>query len=263
MLKNDNGRPIWLAGILLISLTAGITPPAESEVPDGIVKIRVKSGRPLAAAADEIQSRIGIVVNYEDPPYTHESDLREMIIPTSGAKVMVPAGGTLELKYVLPLKATRAREMTPLLGSLLDAYAASHQPGGFRVEQAGEMFHIIPTEVKNKEGILVPVTPILDTPIDLPEIERSGAEILVAITERVSAETGQVVMVGLAPINLFMRHRVRIGGTGVAARECLVQLLEALDAPVSWRLFYDPGLGFYVLNIVTVSPRTAGVTTKD
>jgi len=49
-------------------------------------------------------------------------------------------------------------------------------------------------------------------------------------------------------------HESEVADVSVAARSVVSRLLQEFDIPLSWRLLYDPGLHWYVLNIHAVTP---------
>jgi hypothetical protein len=59
---------------------------------------------------------------------------------------------------------------------------------------------------------------------------------------------------GAAPYNLLARRQTSLSVSDVAARSVLDQLFAEIQAPLSWQLFYDPTLNWYILNIHLVQP---------
>src|SRR5437868_2577570 len=89
-------------------------------------------------------------------------------------------------------------------------------------------------------------------------MERTGMKSLQALCEAVSQTTQTHVEVGTVPLNLFIKSRVQLGGDSSKARDVLNALLDGVKGGgnlvksggnLSWQLFYDPGMKFYVLNV--------------
>ena len=66
-------------------------------------------------------------------------------------------------------------------------------------------------------------------------------------------------MIGITPLNLMNQTKVRMGASNETARTVLARLMGQFRYRLSWQLFYDPGLKWYVLNvhIVLDPPATA------
>src|SRR6266567_8025919 len=69
--------------------------------------VTVNDPRPVAQAARELESKFGLPITYEDPPYVHASEIADVTAQVrrdqqNHRKVWVPRGGTLSLAYDLP-----------------------------------------------------------------------------------------------------------------------------------------------------------------
>ena len=76
-------------------------------------------------------------------------------------------------------------------------------------------------------------------------------QLLDTICSRISQATETRIAVGTIPLNLFLHRRTQRGAASQKARDVLATMLEDIKGGtnLSWRLFYDPGMKTYVLNI--------------
>jgi hypothetical protein len=202
-----------------------------------------------------LEGKHGAIITYEDPPYVHETEIVDHTIPEYkqanpfGHRALSPKGGSLEITYQTPAGLARSDEIRYLIQKLLDTHAERNNPGRFRLQQEGEIFHIIPTHAKNIAGTLVSVKSILDTTISFPEQERSVLDTLELITNAVSQARGIKFVISTVPRKLLHRTSSRQGATNEKARDVLVRTLKATNTKLSWRLFYGHGWKWYVLNV--------------
>ena len=224
--------------------------------------IAVDDPRPLAACIDEIERKFGWVVTYEDPAYLSASEINDVTASVrrdgkSYPRVLVPRGGPFTFSYALPTDGGSSADRAALLQALLSAYGANGNPGFFRVLTEGSSFHIVPTKVLNESGVLADYVPPLETLISLESGERTLVEVVQSIVAAVSSESGSKIMVGATPTNA-MHVRVHVDGVKQRARVLLAQYLAFAQRRISWRLFYDPGMKLYVLNLHWVPDLTDG-----
>lgn len=225
--------------------------------------ISTESGRPLAEAIEILETKYGLVITYEDPRYTHPSEIVDVTEKVrrnlnkfelaKAPRVIVPKGAQLSFEYDEAL--ARTGYQAALVQQLIDANFAIGNAGRFRVEQQGAVIHVIPIASKNAHGQVVPQASVLDAIISLPKAQRAGLETLEAICVAISQVTRMRVALGSAPLNLFLRYRNEEGITRRPARDALADFFAKVqnEAPLSWQLFYSPTLKIYVLNVHEVS----------
>jgi hypothetical protein len=252
-----------LAALLAASATVhgGLLSGDESG-PDRVLELSVDDPRPVAKAMELLTARHGYVITYEDPPYSHESEIKDVTLqvrrdldkfePGKAPKVFVPRGGRLDLSYSVSSETGHPADPAALIQEVLDAHAAGDQGGVFRLEQSGEVFHVVPVKVRNSAGEWVDHASILDVAITLPAPahERRLADTVDAICDAVSDATGENVWVGSMPTNFFMQHFDRLEARDEIARNVLMRALAGKKRKLTWRLFYGPGREqSYALNI--------------
>jgi hypothetical protein len=217
------------------------------------VKVTVGTGRPVAKAVEELVSRYGYVITYEDPLLAYEGDWRDVTTgvrkdldrypPGAAPKVMVPRGGTLNL--ALPAShSISAETMASLLEQVVREQADTKQGGRFRVERDGEIFHVIPVEARDRAGNWAPQSSLLDVPISLPTQDRDRMSTLPAITRALQAAVGvSVDMPFMGGIDSPEHPRqYRFGAENERARAVLARALTLIGSPatrLTWLMFCE------------------------
>jgi len=219
--------------------------------------LTVSDPRPVAKAIDDIERLSGKPITYEDPPYLHASttiDVTRMIrregsSADDGAPVLVPKGGIVT--FTLPAGPS-VEEEAGAVESLVTGYNAGRGAATFSVLRNDTFIHVVPRQAMAMSGRLEDVTPVLDARIKLEAKPRTALELLEAICAAASATSRQPVEIGMVPVNALRNQKIAIGADNETARTVLAKLVVANPTPLSWRLFYDPGLKTYYLNLPVV-----------
>lgn len=245
-------RFLLLGGILLIGACAQ---PAEAQ--------QVFEGRgPLVNAADLLEQIYATPVTYESPQRLWEGAVdfyrtRNMPDGTRGAwakqhSLVLPNGINPPTEPDLTLA---------MVQKVVDAYNQQN-PGQprFRVLESRLGFHIVPSEVQDATGKLVPASNPLDTVVSVPKASRTAFEHLNAILDAVTAASG-IPMLRPDPLfnnyyaaNSYIlprllsdahRHYMLFewGADGVSARDALISLMDGSSSTMSWR-FSCGGMGW-------------------
>jgi len=250
---------------------------------DGFILLKVDSGRPVDRAASTLQARYGYAITYEDPPYTNGDDLQDVsakVVRNYWAyphwvapKVIVPRGGALTLH--LPTSShIDSQGLDAILQQLVRAQANSPRGGRFRIEQAGDVFHVIPTEVRDQHGNWSAIAPLLDVLISLPTQSRSYEELIEAVCKAVSAATRIEMLpgAGTGGFGIFGStvgpKRYVLGSNHEPARRVLDRILSAVEGDrgrLSWVLLYspEPTRGSYYLNILPIPAEVQGTESTN
>lgn len=248
---------VVILGLSIIAcsiLGAGFTPLVEAFLAQSQT-LSVNEPRPVAAAMEILEGRHGMIITYEDPPYVHETEIVDHTASAYkqanpfGHRALSPKGGSLEITYQMSPGPVRSGEIRHVIQRILDAHAERNNPGRFRLQQEGEIFHVIPAQYRNSSGRLVDVGSILDTPISFPEQERSVLKTLELIKNAVGKARGIKIIIGAVPSNLLHKTSSRQGATNEKARDVLVRALKATNTKLSWWIFYGPGWKWYTLNV--------------
>jgi hypothetical protein len=212
--------------------------------------------RPLVGALDQLQSKIGIIINYEDVPYVNAGDLEDVSTPQQRASApgfhqMVPRGGTVSTV------ASGTGDLASL-NSLLTSYRAAGLPGDFTIEHANGQAYVIASKVLAVDGAVKDVVSAMKLSITLPYSEQEAIQFESAIFSEIGKATGVKIAVGSFPRYEF-RKKIGFGASNEPARDVLARLLAAVmpSTPLSYRLLFDPLLKYYVLNLQPASPPVA------
>jgi hypothetical protein len=82
---------------------------------------------------------------------------------------------------------------------------------------------------------------------------RDGIETLKVIVGEVQRTTGKKVTLGMLPLNKLFQLEIKMGASDEVARDVLIRFAKDTNIGLSWRLFYDPGLKWFALNMHRVS----------
>jgi hypothetical protein len=225
-----------------------------SFTPDnGSVLLKIDSARPVHRVAETLQTRFGYVITYEDPQYTNEDDLQDVAAqvrkdyfsypPGLAPKLMVPKGGKLTLR--LPVSTDiNPQGLASILQQLTRTQATSSRGGHFRLDQVGDVFHLVPTEVRDRKGNWSHYNSLLDTPISLPQQDRSERELYQAIADAVGDKrhvrlwviVNGGIVVGLVSPQLH----TRVGAALEPARNVLTRALQLHPNRRTWALLHSP-----------------------
>src|SRR4051812_5177666 len=131
------------------------------------VTLPVNDPRPVQKAMRELESRLGRVITYEDPPYEEVTDVTAEVRRTGNARerVLVPRQGRLDI--TVDVQPGSPASLKKAIEQVLSASVKAGNAGEFRVAQEGDVLHVIPTSPDGG------APPLLDTPIDLDGVERS------------------------------------------------------------------------------------------
>jgi hypothetical protein len=223
--------------------------------------LSVNKPRPIAAAMQMLERKHGVIITYEDAPYIHESDVEDQTSSAwrqshpNGPRALIPKRGHLEITYQISPGPIKLDDIRSVVQKLLDTHAEQNNPGRFRLLQEGEILNIIPVQVRDRYGYLVSIDSILNTSISFPTQERTVSTTLELITNAVSQVRGIKFVIGTAPLNLLTRTTFRRGANNEKARDVLISALKATNSKLSWRILYDPGIKWYILNLHVIKER--------
>lgn len=269
--KNELCSLVFVSCLLLSIVYAQTVPP--------VLQLNVDDPRPVAKAAEELVSRYGYVITYEDPRHIYDGDLQDVTAqvrrdldrysPGTVPKVTRPRGGKLSL--TLPTVSTpNSQIVAATLNQLVHEQLNRGEGGRFRVVQTGDVFHIVPAEARDHAGNWMPQQSILDIAISLPMEARSEDEMIAAIVTAISAEAHVKISVasgvGTGIRSPTQTKPYKLGANNERARDVLMRALVLLNDPkagiwipqrLRWELFYDSGYNGYFLNIESVPGTTS------
>jgi hypothetical protein len=222
----------------------------------------VQDPRPLAEAIDFLERVYNIPITYEDPPYVHASEVADVTAQVTrssmGRRILVPRGGSLSFAYEVtdapPTKDAARLAASAALGSLLASYQTAGGGARFTLIPESILLHVVPAQFTDQFGHLQNLKPILDTSVSLPAEERTAAKLVNDVCDALSRRWGLIVTPGNVPYGLLASHKTTLSVSDKTARSVLDRLFAEIGTPLSWHLYHDPGLNWYVLNIHLVEP---------
>jgi hypothetical protein len=257
----DNGMPprvfpdLWRIGLLMVGLTAG----AVAQPSFAAIDLRVDDPRPVSRAIDEITKKVQYPISYEDPQFAYSDDLRDVTDEVSNgrakSRIVVPAGGSLEVRQLSIAGAEPKVLATQALQQIVNVQANRASGGRFRVEQSGEMLHVVPTSIRNGQGEWIEQGSILRHRISIPAAERSPAEMLNAICSALTQTTGVTVGLASGPLRTLNGTKSVQVANNEPARDVLIRTLNQAGGYMTWKLFYAPDQKWHALNIIATPRR--------
>ena len=265
----------WLAGIgVVLQFLLGSSFALGQVVGETkTIEITVDDPRPLAAAVLKIEELSGIPINYEDVPVYYTADVKDVTeevsrTRTSNRRILVALGGQLSVPIVVDAvtgKLNDTQAVNAALLALISAYSVSGLPGSFDLEYYNGVFFVKPVRFRDETGATRAMTPVLSTPITLPEENMNWAVATRLILQQVSNATGSDAAM---LTNLGVPVEVTFGANNEPAHYVIARYLAtksapasiasdtAWDAGLSYSLLYQPQFG-YGLNVhrVASSPR--------
>ncbi|MGH9352772.1 MAG: hypothetical protein ACRD2G_11530 [Terriglobia bacterium] len=205
----------------------------------GSATVKADAADPLMDAIAAVSEEYGWVVDYEDPPYKGGTDVTYHPSPRPGVpSYKIVAGGAFQSTYTeMPKMWSSPAAKLEVLQKIVSDYNQSGNPGNFVVRDLADgSFDVIGTSIHDSSGADIAIEPILDTTISIPSAARSVGATLDAILHALPAKS-----LNFCPPNLAMAGPVTVGGTGVPARDLLMQLVDRLGGNWAWQLVYQVG----------------------
>jgi hypothetical protein len=274
-------RKSWVLAYFLAACVAlqcgAVTCLAEVTEPASDGSMIIYSSQPLNEATTILGDRYGTPVTLEEPTWLWKDDA---LIRKTSPPFFFPGG-------LNP-------EHTPSLESaaqlLLDSYHAQNPDGTrflgprYRVETSSRGVHIMPVQVRNGNGDLIPATSILDVHVSVPAELRLASEHLRAVCKAIGVAAGiKLLCAGpfstldpyfaangiIAPRNANSlppedkaQYSFVWGVSEVTGREAVWRLLDQSATTLSWRLFCEasPKIEdrFHLLDVSLMRARTKG-----
>jgi hypothetical protein len=268
---NDTTLTERTPGSFTVTSTGKPTPPATlpetGTLPSGVSfndngngtgHFDVADPRPLAMAAQALESRFGWIITYEDPQWLANSEIRDVTESvrrdgSSSPRVLIPSGGSIEFDVLPAASDSQTTGHVALVQNLVLAHSAAGNPGTYRVQESHGRLNIVPLTAKDASERENPQQPVLDTVISLDKRQRNGLVLLDEFTEQLSRAAGVRVVVGTVPLNILAHKVGTYGAHDELARDFLSRFLDQTGQGFSWQLFFDPAEKTYALNIHRVT----------
>lgn len=227
----NRSRLIAVVALVLLSWTGS---PAQPAAP---ARAPLVSPRPLADVSVQFQEWRGKIVTYEEPLLTWSGDLHE-IPGKSGTKgYLYPK----EQAFLMPPEAESEPDLGVALNKTLEAYHQQTTGTRFQILTSKWGYHIVPLQVHDDHGALVPARSLLDAQIYIPSEERTLLEHLRAFGVAVLAATGTNLETVAFPTGQASQQarpeRFTWGTEPKVARDALINLLSRSATRLSWLLY--------------------------
>jgi hypothetical protein len=225
---------------------------------NGMGHFDITDPRPLAMAAQELESRFGWLITYEDPRWMAASEIQDVTESVrrdgrTSPRVVIPKGGSIEFDILRAASDYQRAGHIALVRDLVLAHAAAGNPGTFRVQESHGRLNVVPLTAKDESEREIPQQPILDSVISLDERQKNGLVILDQFTRQLSRAAGVKVVLGMVPLNIFVNKVGTYSAHNELARDFLARFLDQMGHGFSWQLFFDPAQKIYALNIHRVT----------
>lgn len=191
------GFAFLLAGLLVTSLFAGAQNPDCSSVKENgdEITIRVQSWDPVRSMGYTLARHYGIKVSVEAPKWTFPGDTEDVAVADP---VFSAQHGNIHYllmkRHVMEVRFSTSGNGQPndvpgLLRQVAGA-ANSEMPYGYRLDENGDDYALVPTRTRNSSGDLEDVVPLLDRNVTIPLGTRSIAEHASLMADELSRQTG-------------------------------------------------------------------------
>ena len=248
---------IATGGVALATASSGAR--AQDSTRDAsLSEIAVLEPRPLAKAILELESRLGVVITFEDPEYEFDGDIEDVTWaqrPSARShRLLVPRTKAFHFSY----EERRTSRPEQLIPAMIQKYQDDGNTDAYRVVRDGQRFHVVPIRSADSSGIPIGRGSRLEARVSVVERSRTVYELLKAVLDQVSVEIQRPVGLGLAPMSMVTATRVSHGAQNERARDVIVRALGATGAKLSWQLFCGPGQPrLCMFNVHVVSSGTA------
>ena len=147
--------------------------------------------RPVDLAARKLVDEFGIVVNVEDPLYFYRDDVEDVTarisrIPNPTKRTIAPKPWLLEIAFETAGSGA-PRDVSALLQTLVDG-ANAQTPFAYRLDRTGEESSLVPTQTRDEQGHVVPLTSALDHRVTIPFGVRTFDEHIRFLTSALAAQ---------------------------------------------------------------------------
>ena len=253
----------WISLLVSTALLTGVSANARGQTTDVNV-LSVNDPRPLEAAVLSLIRKYDVSVTYEDPRYEYSGEMRDITDQVNKSskppkvRTIIPIGGLLQASYAVSRQSGQLASPADAIHAIVDAQNANAMGGRFAVQQSGDTFHIVPTEVRDSNGAWINQQSVLDTRITFSSIDGESAESLVeSVLKEVSSVSGQKLLVGLFPIGPTAvgggGYHTKVEAKNEPARDVLMSLLHSISPRLTWVLNYDPSDHSYYFNVMTIA----------
>lgn len=210
----------------------------------------IRSLHPVSDAADLLRKVYGMVITYEDPLWEWPGEMAAAL----GSSMVAPdtKGGWSPgwVNFTLPVATTPAADLPARLSQVLAAYDQQTSGPRFKVLTSKLGLHIVPLQVRDRDGRFAPARNPFDNPVLVPQQERTAHRHLKALESAMLAANDALKIV-VSPLVVDLRgdsfnfmfaptradDRPFVWGTAIpntTARDALIDLLDRSATTFYW-----------------------------
>jgi hypothetical protein len=131
--------------------------------------------------------------------------------------------------------------------AILSGYQAAKLPGVYKAIQHPSRIDIVPSQVLNRAGQWVQVTPLMSQLVNLQSQTRTLEDFFQAVVSQVSLQSGMNVTLLAQP---YVRgEQTQLGATNESAADVISSVGDSMKTKLTFRCLYDPTNNVYYLRI--------------
>ncbi len=131
---------------------------AHAQAQTALMNLQVTDRRPVEAAVLELTSHYPVVITYEDPQFRYAGDVEELTDQArkkypNARGLIGPRVGTLHANYEVSQETGELANVSAALANIVNAKNADAVGGRFTFLQIGDVYHVIPTEIRDSYAL--------------------------------------------------------------------------------------------------------------
>jgi hypothetical protein len=206
---------------------------------------------------DELTRRYGYIITLETPRYTYEDDLEKIGKVSADSLKPIYQPKLNPLSLTVPDSSTISTDqMASVLNQWVQKQAASAHGARYRIERDGTVFHLVPTEVRDRNGNWADQKSPFDTPISLSKEDRISYDSLVLVLNAIGAEEHMQFRPFQIPLTIMRNTHSIIEAKDEPARQVLTRILAATGNKLTWRTFYYEPMQSYMVSVFVVPSKS-------
>lgn len=223
----------------------------------GRVHLAANSSTPVLDIAESLIAKYGWNINYEDWGNANNEDLREIERPT-GARLRVRRASTIAIDIPSPGIIPK-HERGEIMRQILNSHRSGRPSIVFGYSDNGGTLQVYPVAVRQANGVLQNVTPLLDTPVSLSPGTYLLGQLVNEVIAQIEQKRGVSLVLGTVPSFLFQQDSVTEEAAEEPARNLLLRAFADINGPrlarkddyvvPVWSIRFEPTGRMFYLNV--------------
>jgi hypothetical protein len=195
---------------------------------------------------DKIQKHFGVPFTYEEMPFQNDADLPvRNNVDMGGGKYKLFVGPPISN---LTLTISGGSQPYGAALAILSAYQAAKLPGVYKAIQQPSRIDIVPSQVLNRAGQWVQVTPLMSRLVNLNIQTRTVEDFFQAVVSQVSLQSGMNLKLLAQP---FVRgEQTQMGAINESAADVISSIGDSMKTKLAFSCLYDATNNVYYLRII-------------